>query len=96
MNQMASTAPIIIPESFNIATLLPDAAILPSRPADPFKDVLIEENVSDWFKYQHRSLLRIWYQERTNSIIDHILRSCVVIYINCDASQCSDLSGQLG
>jgi hypothetical protein len=39
---------MIIPESFNIATLFPDAAIRPNRLADPFKDVLIEEKVSDY------------------------------------------------
>lgn len=47
MNHSARTTPIMIPASFNIATLLPDAAILPIRAAEPFKDVLIEEKVSD-------------------------------------------------
>lgn len=52
MNHRISTPPTIIPESFNIATLFPLAAILPNRLADPFKLVLIEENVSD---YTHKS-----------------------------------------
>ena len=52
MNHRINTPPTIIPESFNIATLFPLAAILPNRLADPFKLVLIEENVSD---YTHKS-----------------------------------------
>jgi hypothetical protein len=37
-----------MPASLRMATLFPDAAILPSRPADPFKEVLMEEKVSDY------------------------------------------------
>ena len=36
-----------IPDSFSIATLFPEAAMRPSRPAEPFRDVDMEENVSD-------------------------------------------------
>jgi hypothetical protein len=50
MNHKINTPPTIMPESFSIATLFPLAAILPNRPADPFKLVLIEENVSDYFQ----------------------------------------------
>lgn len=37
-----------IPDSFRIATLLPDAAIRVNRPAEPFICVVMEENVSDY------------------------------------------------
>ncbi|CAG8972558.1 hypothetical protein HYALB_00011408 [Hymenoscyphus albidus] len=37
-----------MPDSLNIATLFPLAAIRPSRPAEPFRLVLMEENVSDY------------------------------------------------
>jgi hypothetical protein len=47
MNHSTSTTPMIMPASLRIATLFPDAAILPSRPAEPFKEVLMEEKVSD-------------------------------------------------
>jgi hypothetical protein len=50
INHSTSTPPMIIPDSFSIATLFPLAAILPNRLADPFKLVLIEENVSDYFE----------------------------------------------
>jgi hypothetical protein len=46
MNHSTKTVPIIMPASLNMATLFPDAAILPNRLADPFKEVLIEEKVS--------------------------------------------------
>lgn len=36
-----------IPDSLSIATLLPEAAIRPSRLADPFICVVMDENVSD-------------------------------------------------
>lgn len=49
MNHNPNTVPIIIPANLKIATLFPDAAILPNLLADPFNDVLIEENVSDYF-----------------------------------------------
>jgi hypothetical protein len=39
--------PMRIPDNLSIATLFPDAAILPSRPAEPFRDVDMEEKVSD-------------------------------------------------
>ena len=39
--------PISIADNFNTATLFPEAAILPSRVAEPFRDVVIEEKVSD-------------------------------------------------
>jgi hypothetical protein len=48
MNHNTKIVPIIMPASLRMATLFPDAAILPSRPADPFKEPLIEEKVSDW------------------------------------------------
>jgi len=47
INHNANTVPIIIPANLKIATLFPDAAILPNLLADPFNDVLIEENVSE-------------------------------------------------
>lgn len=47
MNHNNTKTPMIIPASLSMATLFPDAAILPSRPADPFNEVLMEENVSD-------------------------------------------------
>lgn len=47
INHKAITAPMIIPLSLNIATLFPLAAMRPRRLADPFRDVLIEENVSE-------------------------------------------------
>ncbi len=40
---------MIIPESLNIATLFPLAAMRPNRPAEPFKDVDIVEKVFDCF-----------------------------------------------
>ncbi len=48
MNQSSIMAPIIIPDNLNIATLFPLAAIRPSLPADPFRLVLIEENLFDY------------------------------------------------
>jgi hypothetical protein len=39
-----------IPESLRIATLLPEAAMRVRRPADPFIDEDIEENVLDWME----------------------------------------------
>lgn len=45
MNHNTSTAPIIIPLNLKTATLFPLAAIRPNLPAEPFKDVDIEENV---------------------------------------------------
>jgi hypothetical protein len=48
MNHNNTTTPIIMPASLRMATLFPDAAILPSRPADPFKEVPMEEKVSDY------------------------------------------------
>ena len=48
MNHSTNTVPIIIPASLNMATLFPLAAIRPSLPAEPFRFVLIEENVSDY------------------------------------------------
>lgn len=41
-------APTRMPESFRMATLFPDAAIRPNRPADPFSCDDMEENVSDY------------------------------------------------
>jgi hypothetical protein len=49
MNHSTNTVPIIIPASLNMATLFPLAAIRPSLPAEPFRLVLMEENVSDYF-----------------------------------------------
>ena len=46
MNHNASTTPMIMPANLRMATLFPDAAILPSLPADPFREVLMEEKVS--------------------------------------------------
>lgn len=39
-----------MPLSLNIATLFPLAAILPNLPADPFRLVLMEENLLDYEK----------------------------------------------
>jgi hypothetical protein len=47
INQSSIITPMIMPANLNIATLFPEAAIRPRRPADPFKDVLMEEKVSD-------------------------------------------------
>lgn len=41
-----TTTAIMIPASFNIATLFPCCAIRPNRPALPFKDVLKFEKTS--------------------------------------------------
>jgi len=46
INHNTNTPPTIIPESLNIATLFPLAAILPSLPAEPLRLVLIDEKVS--------------------------------------------------
>jgi hypothetical protein len=48
MNHSTNTVPTIIPASLNMATLFPLAAIRPSLLAEPFKFVLIEENVPDY------------------------------------------------
>lgn len=48
MIHSAITTPIMIPASLKIATLFPAAAIRPNRPAEPFRDVLIDEKVSDY------------------------------------------------
>lgn len=54
MNHNTSTTPIIMPASLRMATLFPDAAILPNRLADPFKEPLMEEKVSVWrMRRQH-------------------------------------------
>jgi len=47
INQRTNTPPTIIPDSFRIATLFPLAAMRPSRPAEPFREVDMEENVSE-------------------------------------------------
>jgi hypothetical protein len=52
-----------------MATLFPLAAIRPSLPAEPFRLVLIEENVSDYFlsvsiPYLARHSLRDWDWEK--------------------------------
>ena len=44
----ATTTAMMIPDSLNIATLFPAAAIRPNRPAEPLRVVLIEEKVSDY------------------------------------------------
>jgi hypothetical protein len=49
INHSTNTVPIIIPASLNMAILFPLAAIRPSLLAEPFKFVLIEENVPDYF-----------------------------------------------
>lgn len=36
-----------MPDSFNMATLLPAAAMRPRRPAEPVREVRMEEKVSD-------------------------------------------------
>lgn len=43
-----TTTPIIIPANLNIATLFPCCAIRPSRPAEPFIELVIEEKTSDY------------------------------------------------
>ena len=48
MKYSTSTTPMIIPASLNTATLFPDAAMRPRRPAEPLRDVLKFEKVSDW------------------------------------------------
>jgi hypothetical protein len=48
---------MIMPASLKMATLFPDAAILPNRPADPFKEVLMEEKVSDCRKRRQHKIL---------------------------------------
>ena len=45
-----TNSPMMIPASFRIATLFPDAAILVSRVAEPFICAVMEENVSDYFR----------------------------------------------
>lgn len=69
MNHSTNTVPIIIPASLNIAILFPLAAMRPSLPAEPFKLVLIEENVSDYFQsastpYLARLFLEDWDWEK--------------------------------
>lgn len=41
-----------------MATLFPDAAILPSRPAEPLRDVDMEENVFDYAPLARGSLFK--------------------------------------
>jgi hypothetical protein len=41
-------APIKIAESLRMAILFPEAAMRVKRPAEPFIDVVMEENVSDY------------------------------------------------
>ncbi|KAG7138520.1 hypothetical protein HYQ46_008315 [Verticillium longisporum] len=38
----------MMPDSFRMATLFPEAAMRPMREADPLRDVDMEENVSDY------------------------------------------------
>ena len=87
---------MIMPASLKMATLFPDAAILPNRPADPFKEVLMEEKVSDCRKRrQHKTLdtdMR-WERQRgeTYGIIYDILGSRIVVNIHGDPPQGRDL-----
>lgn len=66
MNHNTSTPPIIIPDNLRIATLFPDAAIRPRREAEPFKEVDMEENVSDYstrvlaFVFQRTYAIRVF------------------------------------
>lgn len=39
---------MMMPESLKMATLLPAAAMRPSRPAEPLSCVDMDEKVSDW------------------------------------------------
>lgn len=92
-----------MPESFNIATLLPDAAMRPNRPAEPFSCEDMEENVSD-YRLKHLSVsvfllasdrcARTFYG-KPYRMIDYVLRSGVVVDIYCDAAQRRHLRGQL-
>lgn len=41
-------APVIMPESFSTATLFPEAAMRPSRLAEPLSCDPIDEKVSDY------------------------------------------------
>ena len=43
-----TTTAMIIPANLKIATLFPDWAMRPSRPALPFSDVVIDEKTSDY------------------------------------------------
>ena len=93
MNHSNKTVPTIIPASLNIATLFPDAAILPNRPADPFKEVLIEEKVSFYesvcqphLSFAHFHISKDRNSKGTYRIINNILRPRIIINVNCNTS----------
>ena len=92
----------MIPANLNIATLFPAAAIRPNRPADPFRDVLIEEKVSDYNPVSpnptpcpSQTFEPAGNGVQTYRIVNNILRPRIIVDINCDAAQGSDFRGEL-
>jgi hypothetical protein len=102
MIHIAITTPVMMPANLNIATLFPAAAIRPNRPADPLRDVPIEEKVSDYKSISPNPTL-LPFQTFTSAgdgvhtyrIVNNILRPRVVVDVNCDVAQGSDLGREL-
>jgi hypothetical protein len=97
MIHSAIATPIMIPASLSIATLFPAAAIRPNRPAEPLRDVLIEEKVSDYELVSpnltpcpSQTCTPAGDSAQTYRIVNNILRPRIVVDINRDAAQCSD------
>jgi hypothetical protein len=102
INHNTNTAPMMIPESFNIETLFPLAAILPNRLADPFKLVLIDEKVFDYAQVSPYPATETAspnagsqtggpWRGNTYSVINNILTLRIIININRHTPQCRDL-----
>jgi hypothetical protein len=91
----AITTAIMIPDSLNIATLFPAAAMRPSRPAEPLRDVLIDEKVSDYKPVSPapypfalpKPLPQFGARAQTYRAVNNILRPRIVVDVYCDAAQ---------
>ncbi len=98
----AITTAMMIPDSLNMATLFPAAAIRPNRPAEPLRDVLIEEKVSDYKSVRpnpasppFRHISPASHNAQTYRVVNDILRPCIVVDVHCNAAQGSDFGREL-
>src|SRR4051812_30527196 len=99
-------APMMMADNFNTATLLPDAAIRPSRLAEPLSCVPIEEKVSVCLVVK-RAVSWLCLFAFTQSaggggkrrgaygVVNHFLVSCAVVDIDGYAAEGGDLGGEL-
>jgi len=90
----------MMPDNFSTATLLPDAAMRPSRLAEPLSCVPMEEKVSDCTQ---RPCLAYWGVNRlrggwlmgTYGRIDHLVRARIVVDVDGYAAESRNLGREL-